>query len=40
MIETLRNLLCRSETRLLEDGIGLAALFVLLLVGLHLPVVF
>ena len=37
MIDPIRTLLSRSETRLLEDGIGMAALFVLLLAGLHLP---
>lgn len=40
MIQTLRIALSRPESRLAEDGIGLAALFALLLAGLHLPAVF
>jgi len=37
MIQTLRTVLSRPAGSLAEDAAGLAALVVLLLVGLHLP---
>ena len=40
MIASVRKMLSRSECRLLEDGLGLAALFAILISGLHLPGLF
>ena len=40
MIAPIKSMLSRSECRLLEDGVGIAALFLILFSGLHLPGLF
>ncbi|MEL6617450.1 MAG: hypothetical protein AAFY39_03400 [Pseudomonadota bacterium] len=37
-LRTLSNIATRSEATLLQDAVGAAALVVMLVVGLHLPV--
>lgn len=36
-IKTLKNIAARSRATMLQDAVGMAALTVILLVGLHLP---
>jgi hypothetical protein len=37
MLSQIRSAIARSQNTLVQDGLGLAALVVILCVGLHLP---